>query len=49
MLYRYFGSASAVSMYSCEIRVGDIKEIQPEKKKCKNGENNTLLTNINKL
>lgn len=48
MLYRYFGSASAMSMYPCEIRVGDIKEIQLEKKKkCKNGENNTLLTNIN--
>jgi len=38
-----------MSMYSCEISVGDIKEMQLEKKKeRKNGEK-TFLMNINKL
>lgn len=35
-----FVSACGISMYSCEIRVGDTEEMQLEekKKKCKNGE-----------
>lgn len=41
----YFVSACAMSMYSCEVRVGDIKEMPLAEK---NGEK-AVLTSIKKL